>query len=231
MDELPSRFWFKVGSTGLRRFRNWLVVFAVGAIFVTFCYYWIDRPIAFWVHAHQTHFVTRGEFNQIVSIPNPAILVASVLFFLLGFSQLTVQPFKHLERVALVSSISLLVGETIKDVLKWVFGRPSPDIWAMSNSSAVGSLEYQFHWFHGVEPFNSFPSGHMTAATAVVAILWIHYPQFRPIYAVCCAIVAAGLIALNFHFLGDVIAGALLGATVGLLVSHTLLQDKTGGGL
>jgi len=227
MRALPFRIRFNPAITGSHRFRNCLVTLGAGAILVTCCYFWIDRSLALWVNAHQNHFVARDDFNPIARIPNPAVLVSLVLFFLFGFSQLAKRRLNHLEQVALASSTSVLVGETVKDVFKWVFGRASPDIWATNNSSATGFQEYQFHWFHGIEPFNSFPSGHMTAITAVTAILWMEYPQFRPIYVVCCLTVAAGLIAFNFHFLGDVIAGALLGTMVGLFVFWSSLGQNS----
>jgi membrane-associated phospholipid phosphatase len=190
---------------------------------VTCCYFWIDRPLAFWIHTRQGHFVGRDELNPLAGIPNPLVLVSVLTFFLLGFLQLAERPLNRTERVALASSSSVLIGETIKEILKWVFGRPSPDIWIMRNSSAVGYQAYQFHWFHGIAPFNSFPSGHMTALTAFIAILWVQYPRFRMIYAVVCLTAAVGLILFNFHFLGDVIAGAMLGAIVGMLASSSLV--------
>jgi len=218
MDALRSQFRINQTDTGSHRFRNWLLSFALVGIFVICCYFWIDRPIAFWVYAHQNHLANRDDLDLIASVPNPLLLLAAVLFFLLGFSRLANRPLKQLQQVMLVSSTSVLVGEVIKELLKWIFGRPSPDLWATANVSAAGDYEYHFHWFHGVEPFNSFPSGHMTAATAVLAVLWMCYPQFRPIYVACCGLVAAGLVAFNFHFFGDVIAGGMLGSTIGLLV-------------
>jgi membrane-associated phospholipid phosphatase len=205
-----------------RRLQNFLVMLAIGTIFVTCCYFWIDRPLAFWVHAHQSRIGLRNEIGPIARIPNPAVLASLLVFLVVGCYRLAKHRCGHFGHAVLASSISVLVGETIKEVLKWVFGRPSPDIWIMSNSSVIGSRGYQFHWFQGIEPFNSFPSGHMTAVTAATAILWMQYPQFRPLYLLCCAIVATGLVALNFHFLGDVAAGALLGTAIGLLVYYAV---------
>ena len=218
MDALRSQFRINQTDTGSHRFRNWLLSFALVGIFVICCYFWIDRPIAFWVYAHQHHLANKDDLDLIARVPNPLLLLAAVLFFLFGFSQVANRPLKHLQQVMLVSSTSVLVGEVINELLKWMFGRPSPDLWATANVSAAGAYEYDFHWFHGVEPFNSFPSGHMTSATAVLAVLWMCYPQFRRIYVPCCGLVAAGLVAFNFHFFGDVISGGMLGSTIGLLV-------------
>jgi membrane-associated phospholipid phosphatase len=58
----------------------------------------------------------------------------------------------------------------------------------------------------------------MTAVLAVAAVLWMSYPRYRAVYGLACGVMAAALVGLNFHFVGDVIAGGFLGATVGLLV-------------
>ena len=219
MRVLPLRFRPTRSRTASRRFWSWLVALAIGAVVVAACYAWVDRPVALWVYAHQSRLVTKEDLSGIARIPNPAALVSVVVFVLLGIWRLARWPFGKLERAALASSGSVLIGEAIKDILKWVFGRPSPDLWEMSSLSATAAQNYQLHWFNGVEPFNSFPSGHMTAAAAVIAVLWMRYPKFRAIYALCLIVVATGLVALNFHFLADVIAGALLGATIGIIVS------------
>jgi hypothetical protein len=50
-----------------------------------------------------------------------------------------------------------------------------------------------------------------------MSVLWICYPRFRLLYAAAIAAVSIGLVGANFHFLGDVIAGAFLGISVGWL--------------
>ena len=50
-----------------------------------------------------------------------------------------------------------------------------------------------------------------------MTVLWICYPRFRPLYALCMAAVAVGLVGANFHFLSDVIAGGFLGISAGWL--------------
>ena len=110
----------------------------------------------------------------------------------------------------------VVMAEEVKDGLKWVFGRPWPETWRKNdNSSFIRNHDYAFHWFRGGSGFNSFPSGHMTATLAVLSVLWLCYPRFRPLYALVALAVMVGLVGSNFHFLGDTIAGAFLGVTVG----------------
>jgi len=74
--------------------------------------------------------------------------------------------------------------------------------------------EYKFHWFAGASGYNAFPSGHMAAAAAILGILWICYPKARPPCLVVGVLIAGALVVSNFHFVGDVIAGAFLGCSV-----------------
>ncbi len=61
----------------------------------------------------------------------------------------------------------------------------------------------------------SFPSGHTITAFAVAVSLGVSYPAIFPGLLFCAASVALSRILLGMHFLSDVIAGALLGASLG----------------
>ena len=69
---------------------------------------------------------------------------------------------------------------------------------------------------YGNEACGSFPSGHMARTVAVAAVFWITYPRGRWVYVVASMAVAAGLIGMNYHFVGDVIGGSFVGGIVGV---------------
>jgi undecaprenyl-diphosphatase len=62
----------------------------------------------------------------------------------------------------------------------------------------------------------SFPSGHTMTAFAVVVPVVAHFPGTGPGLWICALSVAASRILLGMHFLSDVVAGAALGALLGL---------------
>jgi undecaprenyl-diphosphatase len=62
----------------------------------------------------------------------------------------------------------------------------------------------------------SFPSGHTITAFSVSVALSMFYPEMEAVLFFCAASIAASRILLGMHFLSDVIAGALLGALLGL---------------
>ena len=61
----------------------------------------------------------------------------------------------------------------------------------------------------------SFPSGHTITAFAMLASLVCFYPILLIPMTFCALSIAASRIILGMHFLSDVIAGALIGITIG----------------
>jgi undecaprenyl-diphosphatase len=62
----------------------------------------------------------------------------------------------------------------------------------------------------------SFPSGHTITAFAVAVSLSSFYPNLTMGLLFCAISVAASRILLGMHFLSDVLAGAAIGAGLGL---------------
>jgi membrane-associated phospholipid phosphatase len=124
--------------------------------------------------------------------------------------------FSKLETVILLCDISTVVADAIKNQLKFVFGRTWPDSWAPNVPSLIHDNVYAFHFFRGGDLFGAFPSGHAAVATAAMSVLWITYPRLRVLWGGVVLLAGAGLIALNLHFLSDVVVGSFVGASTGL---------------
>jgi undecaprenyl-diphosphatase len=65
----------------------------------------------------------------------------------------------------------------------------------------------------------SFPSGHTMTAFAVSVPMILFYPALATGLLFCAISIALSRVLLGMHFLSDVIAGALLGGSIGYLVS------------
>jgi membrane-associated phospholipid phosphatase len=122
-----------------------------------------------------------------------------------------------LETVIALDAATLAVAVEVKEQLKYAFGRTWPETWVRNNPSFIKDGVYGFFPFSGGPAYSSFPSGHTTAIAAVISVLWICYPRYRVLYALCVLAVGVGLVGANFHFLSDVIAGGFLGVTTGWL--------------
>ena len=69
----------------------------------------------------------------------------------------------------------------------------------------------------------SFPSGHTMTASALAVVVSLFYPSLMAGVCFCAISIAASRILLGMHFLSDVLAGGLLGASIGYL-TFTLFQ-------
>ncbi len=63
----------------------------------------------------------------------------------------------------------------------------------------------------------SFPSGHTITAFSAAVSLSLFYPSLTPALLFCAISVAASRVVLGMHFLSDVLAGAVIGATLAYL--------------
>jgi membrane-associated phospholipid phosphatase len=194
--------------------RNWSLGLLGTVIAVTASYLWLDRPIAQLAHDELQRF---NLFEKLTLVPNALTPLVVVALVALGLPGLSGRKLSRFQSVGLLTGLSLAVAVFVKYWLKYAFGRTWPETWIRNNLSFIRDGAYGFHPFHGGPGYASFPSGHMTMTCTVMAVLWICYPGYRPVYAVCMAAVAVGLVGANFHFLSDVIAGGFLGLTVGWL--------------
>lgn len=203
---------------------RWLIALAITVIAVVISYQWVDRPLALLAHAHSGE---RETFARFTHIPDPLIPLASFVFVVCGLWVFAGRRLTRLLTAAALCSISLIVAETIKSGLKYVFGRLWPDTWVQNNPSFIHDGAYGFNFFHGGQGYASFPSGHTTVTCALISVLWIFYPSFRPFYAAVVLAVAIGLIGANYHFLSDVIAGGFLGTSVGWMTASLWRAAET----
>jgi membrane-associated phospholipid phosphatase len=207
----------------MRALQRWLIALLLIALAVVVSYLWIDRPLALFAHGllpvHKHRF-----FEPLTHIPDPLIPAAAIAFVVLGLYALADRALARFPRVIAICSFSLVMAQVIKDQLKHVFGRTWPETWIDHNLSFIDNGVYGFNWFHGGGGYESFPSGHMTATCALISVLWICYPRFKPLYALAVLAVAVGLLGADFHFLSDVIAGSFVGASTGWLT--VVLADR-----
>ena len=192
--------------------KRWLLSLAATAVAAAVSYQWLDRPIALFAHGE---IPDHEVFVRLTHIPEPLIPLAVIVFVGVGLWALSGRALPKLAATAGVASVSLIVAEATKNQLKYVFGRTWPDTWVRNNPSFIHDGVYGFNPLHGGIGYESFPSGHTTLTCAVLSVLWMTYPKLRALYALVFLAVAIGLLGANYHFLGDIIAGAFVGTSTG----------------
>ena len=190
-----------------------LLLLAAGSGAIALCYFFVDRPVAFYVHDHDLSrpnvFIPMTRFA-------PAFAIGAPIVLLLGCIRLAFGRPWHWEKVLFIIAINVLVSNEIKEDLKEVFGRTWPATWVDNNPSLLKDGVYGFHPFEGGQAYSSFPSGHTTIVVAVVSILWIVYPWTRLLGVLIFLSEVIGLVGMNYHFVSDVLGGLLLGTLTGM---------------
>lgn len=198
------------------RARSLILVCAFAASTVLACIAWIDAPLARWVQ--DAGLPAHRLLQQLTDLP-PALAAAAALVLLLSPLRLAMRRApSRAERVLLAMSISLALASLLKEVLKVVFGRAWPQTWIGGNLSLLHDGYYAFRWFQFGHGYQSFPSGHASLSFAAMSVLWLACPRLRWLAALACALPLLGLLGMDYHFLGDLLAGALLGSACGLYV-------------
>jgi membrane-associated phospholipid phosphatase len=196
-----------------RTFKIWIVGFIVTAAVVLVSVQWVDRPIAIWIFdLFGGRRISNHLADRIVQIP----IVTATVFIVCGVIAIMGRRFSKLEVAIAMCAISTLATTVIKDQLKFAFGRTWPDTWGPGIVSLVRDNVYGFHFFQSGKSFESFPSGHAAVAAAVLSVIWILFPSLRRICAMSMVAVDIGLVALNLHFVSDVVAGSFIGISTGL---------------
>lgn len=115
--------------------------------------------------------------------------------------------------LACISSVCAYAVNSL--VLKMFFGVPTP-------TEVVGGAVHAFHFLQG-SPKSSFPSGHMALAGAFAGVLMQLYRKSRGPLSTLLAIAAALLVLGDWHFVSDVIGGAFVGISTGVITGKVWL--------
>jgi membrane-associated phospholipid phosphatase len=195
-----------------RLFKKTLAAVLLGAALVVLCYYFVDRRVAFFVHDHG--FAADPELKWL-TLPPPVLQAWTPVVLVLLLARRATGPLRRWQVALAAGCVAMILADQFRESLSWVFGRDWPETWIDDNPSLIRDGAYGFHPFHGSSAYGSFPSGHTARTLAVAAVVWIAYPRWRVACVLGSAAVATGLIGMNYHFVGDVIAGGFIGGIVG----------------
>ena len=187
-----------------------------GALAVLACIAWIDAPLAVWVH--QAGLPSHRLLLDLTYVPEAYAAGAALVLLLTPLRLAMRAGAGRGERVLLAMSVSLALASLLKEVLKVVFGRAWPETWIGGNLSLIHDHYYAFRWFQFSHGYQSFPSGHSSLAFGAMSVLWLACPRLRWLAATACLLPLIGLLGMDYHFLGDLLAGALLGSACGAYV-------------
>ena len=184
---------------------------------VVVCYFWVDRTVAFFVYEHHINSI---KLFRWLTYPPPEVQNWSALMLTVLMVRRARGPFEKWQKVLFVACISLIVADTFRISLGDVFGRYWPETWTHDNPSLIGTGTYGFHPFQRGDDVGSFPSGHACRILGFAGVWMIAMPGTRVVVMVLSVPMLVSLVAMNYHFVSDAIAGSVLGALIAVYSVH-----------
>ena len=197
-----------------------LIITAFCIALVLICYFWIDRPVAFFVYHHH---INSFPIFRWFTYPPPEVQNWSALVLTILMVRRAWGPFLRWQKTLCVACLSLIVADDFRISLGDVFGRYWPETWTHNNPSLIGTGTYGFHLFQRGDDVGSFPSGHADRILAFGTVWLVAMPRSRTVQVIVIIFSASmlvSLVAMNYHFVSDVIAGSVLGGVVAIYAAH-----------
>jgi membrane-associated phospholipid phosphatase len=195
-----NRFW--------RIFSVFCVLFALVAL----AYFFADRQLASALKPDLGGVKLFPKLTHLVDPMGPLAFVGAAVVAGRALARGALTP---RELLILRLCCAVLIAAAAKDQLKWAFGRTWPETFTCNNPSYFGNGTYGFFPFHGGQAYASFPSGHTATISAFAGAIWFLCPKMRWLGVALAFAVAIGLLGADFHWLSDIMAGAILGVSIG----------------
>jgi membrane-associated phospholipid phosphatase len=196
------------------------IVMAFCTVAILICYFWIDRSVALFVYHHH---INSFPLFRWLTYPPPEVQNWSAFVLTILVVRRAWGPFMRWQKTLVVACLSLIVADDFRISLGDVFGRYWPDTWTHDNPSLIATGTYGFHPFQRGDDVGSFPSGHAARILAFAAVWLIAMPGSRTVQLVVIVLSApmlVSLVAMNYHFVSDVIAGGVLGGILAVYAAH-----------
>ena len=186
-------------------------------LLIIFSYFFIDSPLVFFIHANEIN--KQIVFKLLTHIPD--IIIGFIVIYLIALPFcIRKEQSRQFINMMFIAIFSVVSSIQVKDFLKYVFGRFWPDTWINGNPSLLVNNAYGFHFFTSGSAYGSFPSGHTAVTFAFFSVCIRFYPKYKAYFYIPMVLLCVGQVFTHFHFLSDVIGGALVGFWVSKLICY-----------
>lgn len=187
----------------------WVFLLSISAIFSALSITYVDRPLASFIEAHFRHTLGWVILDHSLE-PLKVIPMAALLFlFWAGYRSVCGYDLQRWAAKTVVCSWAVIWGLASELVLKEIFGRAWPD------PTYTQYHLYGFRLLHASQHWTSFPSGTAIGAAALAMSVGGLFRRLRVVSAVLATVVCLAVVAGNYHWLSDSIAGAFVGMSIG----------------
>ncbi len=209
---LPSMTWGAFVGALKSLFSVSMIAFVIVALaLISVSYYYVDRPVAQWLHKYEKSAVT-GFFRAITDLGSVSVMLALPLLaaVALGFAAVVLRNSERARILWRGAGQSLFIfccvalPAAIGLFAKVLIGRARPRILFDGGVYGFTPVNFNYDW-------HSMPSGHSLAAAGFAAglALVLPLPAF-PIIAFFGAMIAFSRVTTTAHYFGDALAGGAL---------------------
>jgi membrane-associated phospholipid phosphatase len=143
---------------------------------------------------------------------------ADSTYWLVGFGLLWLfyrfyKKHEHKAKEAGFMFIAIVTTGLSVNIIKMIFGKARPIL--LKREEIFG-----FEWFVSPSAYNyhSFPSGHTTTSFSIATVLTLMFPRYAVAFYIYATTMALSRVLNWNHYVSDVIAGAMFGTIVTLLL-------------
>lgn len=178
--------------------------------FAVLSYLYLDKKVADFFAANDT-FAPFFEFVTKLGVSK---------WYLFGFAAMFIV-FRFVFRLKIVGNRFLYLffaiagSGLIVDILKFILGRPRPKLYLEQGI-------YGFSFFGTEHLYFSFPSGHSATAFSLAVGITVMFPRYAYIALSVAAMVAFSRMAVDAHYLSDVVAGSYIGGVFAVWVKEKM---------
>ena len=172
-------------------------------------YFFIDKSVAYFAFEHDKSLSPIFETLSHGADSTFWLVGSALLWIFYRFYK------KNSYRAKQMSFMFISVATTgvVVNIVKMFFGKARPIL--LKKEQIFG-----FEWF--VPPsaydYHSFPSGHTTTAFSIATVLTLMFPRYWALFYIYATTMALSRVLNWNHYVSDVIAGAVLGTLVTLLL-------------
>jgi membrane-associated phospholipid phosphatase len=193
--------------------KTFIITLGVCVVMIGLCYWFVDKPVVFFTHAHGFREYTILHWIQ--KIPNIIFPLVILAIIYLGY-KFYKKSITYFDRFILRCIISLILITILKYPIKYFFARHWPSTFC-NNLSLLKDGVYGFSFFNIGKAYEAFPSGNTANIFTIATITWFYYPRWRWLGILVVILSVIGVVGLYYHFVSDVIGGAFLGITMAIV--------------
>lgn len=189
--------------------RVWLLSLLTCAALAALCFAKIDVPVAHrvWHLRHHLSSLDAAFGTTLILTAESAVVLG------LAIARLVRGHISRFAETLAIACLASICAYGINDqVLKPFFGIQTP-------AAVVHGARHAIHFMNGFAG-SSFPSGHMVLAGAFAGVFMRIYRGSIRLLCALLLLAAVLLVLGDWHFISDVIAGAFLGVSAGILAGE-----------